>query len=196
MACWRPRAMQRPCPSWTGSPYSKTHFSVWSISRLERCQPRSLSVLPGVERLDSGLCDEVVEQVNLVGFFEHGNEVAREDLSTLWIMPACERLERADLVRQGAQDRLVADGDAAAAQSLFKMVGDVVAYGVVHFIYPFPDTGIIIVTFIITFSGRVRTIRFVFFYPLTACFWLSLVFKTDVLSISFAIDYNRNKKKR
>ena len=114
---------------------------------------RQAALLPGVERLDGGLRDEVVEQVDLVGFFKHGNEVAREDLSTLWIMPACERLERADLVRQGAQDRLVADGDAAAAQSLFKMVGDVVAYGVVHFIYPFPDTGIIIVTFIITFFG-------------------------------------------
>lgn len=150
-----------------------------------------------MERLDGGLCDEVVEQVNLVGFFEHGNEVAREDLSTLRIMPACERLERADLVRQGAQDGLVADGDAAALQSLFEMVGDVVAYGVVHFIYPFPDTGIIIVKFIITFfGGGVRTIRFIFL-AIGACFLSQqLFFKTDVLSISFAIDYNRNKKKR
>lgn len=99
---------------------------------------RQILLLTGVERLDGGLCDEVVEQVNLVGFFEHGNEVAREDLSTLRIMPACERLERADLVRQGAQDGLVADGDAAALQSLFEMVGDVVAYGVIQCYIPFP----------------------------------------------------------
>ena len=99
---------------------------------------RQAALLPGVERLDGGLRDEVVEQVDFVGFFKHGNEVAREDLSTLRIVPACERLERADLVRQGAQDRLVADGDAAAAQSLFKMVGDVVAYGVIQCYIPFP----------------------------------------------------------
>lgn len=156
---------------------------------------RQAALLPGVERLDGGLRDEVVEQVDFVGFFKHGNEVAREDLSTLRIMPACERLERADLVRQGAQDRLVADGDAAAAQSLFEMVGDVVAYGVVHFIYPFPDTGIIIVTFIITFFGGENNSLYIFshwrVFFITAAF-----FKTDVLSISFAIDYNRNKKKR
>ena len=118
--------------------------------------------MTGVERLDGGLCDEVVEQVDLVGFFEHGNEVAREDLSTLRIMPACERLERADIVRQGAQDRLVADGDAAALQSLLEMVGDVVAYGVVHFIYPFHDIGIIIVKFIITFFGGLEQLALYF----------------------------------
>lgn len=146
--------------------------------------------------MDGGLRDEVVEQVDLVGFFKHGNEVARENLSTLWIMPACERLERAYLVRQGAQDRLVADGDAAAAQSLFKMAGDVVAYGVVHFIYPFPDTGIIIVKFIITFFGGGENNPLYIFSHWRVFFITAAFFKTDVLSISFAIDYNRNKKKR
>lgn len=123
----------------------------------------------GVKLLDGGLRDEVVEQMDRVLLLEHGNEIARANLALLRIMPTCERLEGADLARQSAQDGLIADGDAAALQSLFKMVGDVVAYGVVHFIYPFPDTGIIIVKFIITFFGGARTIRFIFL-AIGACF--------------------------
>uniref|UniRef100_UPI004025DBF7 hypothetical protein n=1 Tax=Mitsuokella multacida TaxID=52226 RepID=UPI004025DBF7 len=154
-----------------------------------------MSVLPGVERLDGGLCDEVVEQVNLVGFFEHGNEVAREDLSTLRIMLACERLERADLVRQGAQDRLVADGDASAAQSLFKMVGDVVAYGSEFLINTLPDTGIKTAKINISFFRGGENKSLYIFSHWRVFFITAAFFKTDVLSISFAIDYNRNKKK-
>lgn len=146
--------------------------------RQEEVAPRQINhdghdrqaLLPaGVEPFDGGLRDEVVEQVDIVLLLEHGNEVAGADFALLRIMPACECLKGADLARQGTQDGLVADGDAAAAQSLFKMMGDVVAYGVVHFIYPFPDTGIIIVKFIITFFGGGRTIRFVFL-AIGACF--------------------------